>query len=71
MRKTGKINYFNKERGFGFLVSEDYVRSFVHINHVSGNDGKYPEVGQHFSYIEVKCKKGIMAIDVVPVVPIA
>lgn len=71
MRKKGKIDYFNKERGFGFLVSEDCVRSFVQINHVSGNDGKYPEVGQDFSYIELKCKKGIMAVNVVPVVPVA
>lgn len=55
MRKTGKINYFNKDKGFGFILSEDGKSLFVHINNVSMNNGEYPEVGQKFSYIEVNC----------------
>lgn len=71
LRKTGKINYFNKDKGFGFILSEDGKSLFVHINNVSMNNGEYPEIGQKFSFIEVNSKKGIMAVDVVPETPVA
>lgn len=71
MTKTGKIRYFDKTRGFGFIDGDDGESIFVHISDISSNGGEYPEVGQEVSYTVGKCKKGTKAVDVILSVPTA
>lgn len=43
---TGKITYFNNERGFGFIADDESNQSvFVHISQITGTNGDYPAVG--------------------------
>lgn len=61
----GKITYFNKERGFGFIVNnESGDTAFVHISQITGTNGGYPAVGQSVSYDTRTTKKGTEAINV-------
>ncbi len=34
---TGKVKWFNTEKGFGFIEQEDGEDLFVHINEVQGD----------------------------------
>lgn len=37
---TGKITYFNNERGFGFIADDESNQSvFVHISQITGTNG--------------------------------
>lgn len=61
--KTGKVKWFNAQKGFGFIVQEDGSDIFVHFKDIQGgvdgvrdNDRVNYEVGEG--------KKGKQAIKV-------
>lgn len=62
---TGKITYFNNERGFGFIADDESNQSvFVHTSQITGTNGDYPAVGQRVVYETRKTEKGTAAVDV-------
>lgn len=62
---TGKITYFNNERGFGFIADDESNQSvFVHVSQITGTNGDYPAVGQSVSYDTRMTNKGTEAINV-------
>lgn len=59
--RTGKISFFNHEKGFGFirdLVSQESI--FVHINNLSGPVQENDKV----SFTTEKGPRGLMAVNV-------
>lgn len=65
MRITGKVKFFNKQRGFGFLDvdSKDY---FVHISDVEGENLLG---GELVEFKPVEGHKGLQAIEIVRLDP--
>lgn len=37
-RETGRIKYFNQERGFGFVQTDDGRELFVHVSQLANAD---------------------------------
>jgi len=60
--QTGKVKFFNEEKGFGFITNEETGQDiFVHVTGV--RDGKLAE-GTRVSYEEEEGRKGIVATNV-------
>lgn len=62
---TGKIKYFNAERGFGFIRGDDGTDVFLHITDISSFNNRSPVEGQEVRYEIGSCTKGTKAIDAV------
>lgn len=60
----GTVKWFNKEKGFGFVTSEDGVDYFVHFTGIVGEGFRTLEEGQPVTFEVSEGKKGPMAIDV-------
>lgn len=61
--KTGVVKFFNKDKGFGFIVSDnDKSEIFVHATGVS--DGYSINKGDKVRYATFDGKKGIQAKNV-------
>ncbi len=60
----GTVKWFNKEKGFGFLTSEEGTDYFVHFTGIAGEGFKSLEEGQAVTFEVAEGKKGPMAIDV-------
>ncbi|MFA7284358.1 MAG: cold shock domain-containing protein [Candidatus Absconditabacterales bacterium] len=65
----GTIKFFNKEKGFGFIQSEQ-GEIFVHITGLEGYDpekgyhGEYPKDGDAVAFNVAEGRKGLNAVDV-------
>lgn len=59
--KTGTVKFFKKEKGYGFIVSdEDKKDLFVHVNACE----EEIKAGDRVTFEESKNRKGDMAINV-------
>ena len=61
--KTGKVKWFNTQKGFGFIVQEDGTDIFVHFKDIVGGIGALDE-GDEVSYEVVEGRKGLQAVNV-------
>lgn len=59
----GKIKYFNKEKGYGFIETEK-KDVFVHISEIDIEIGEYPEIGQQVEFETENTEKGTKAVRV-------
>lgn len=59
----GKIKYFNKEKGYGFIKTEK-KDVFVHISEIDIEIGEYPEIGQQVEFETEEKEKGTKAVRV-------
>lgn len=69
MTKKGLVKFFDRKKGFGFIIPEDGGADvFVHYSDILGDeDFKTLFDGQHVKYEEVQGDKGIKARNVVVV----
>ncbi len=58
----GKVKFFNKEKGYGFIIKEDGTDIFVHVKDIK-NKVK-PEAGQPVVFDIGSSPKGDIAINV-------
>ena len=63
--KTGKIKWFNAQKGFGFVTDENGVDYFVHYTKIV-SDEKFKSLpdGATVTFDTEDCEKGVQAIDV-------
>ncbi|MCU0449099.1 MAG: cold shock domain-containing protein [Bernardetiaceae bacterium] len=61
--KTGKVKFFNQEKGYGFIVTDGTnAEVFVHISEVRG--GQPLNQNDSVSFEEKMGKKGLNAVNV-------
>ncbi|WP_407430763.1 cold-shock protein [Arcticibacter sp.] len=61
--KTGKVKWFNAEKGYGFIVGDDGKEVFVHFKDVEGGVNALRE-NDSVEYDVAEGKKGLQAVDV-------
>ena len=64
---TGKVKWFNSEKGYGFIISEEGNDVFVHYSAIVGEGYKQLEEGQEVSFDLEVGDKGQQAKNVVKV----
>lgn len=60
----GTVKWFNKEKGFGFITSEEGKDYFVHYSGILGEGFKILEEGQKVSFVVEDGEKGPIAKEV-------
>ena len=62
---TGKVKWFNAEKGFGFIEREDGDDVFVHFSAIQGDGFKTLEEGQTVEFEITQGNRGPQASNVV------
>lgn len=62
--QTGKVKWFNSEKGFGFIEVEGGEDVFVHFSAIQGEGFKTLEEGQEVSFEIVEGNRGPQAANV-------
>lgn len=60
----GKVKWFNKDKGFGFILTEEGNDVFVHYTGIAKNGFRTLEEGQEVFFELSDGKKGMQAIEV-------
>ena len=63
--ETGKVKFYNKEKKYGFITSEDGKDYFFHASGVSNDI--YLKDGDNVEFKVVEGERGPKAVDVSPV----
>jgi CspA family cold shock protein len=63
--QTGKVKWFNAEKGFGFIEVEGGDDVFVHFSAISGEGFKSLDEGQAVEFNVVQGNRGAQAENVV------
>ncbi len=61
---TGKVKWFNDQKGFGFITGDDDVDVFVHYSAIEGSGHRSLTEGQRVSYEVARTEKGPKAVNV-------
>lgn len=62
---TGKVKWFNSEKGYGFITEDGGEDVFVHFTAIAGEGYKTLEEGQAVSFDIVEGQRGNQAANVV------
>ena len=61
---VGKVKCFNNEKGYGFIIKENYDDIFVHYSQIQDEGFKTLEEGQVVEFELVTGDKGLQAQNV-------
>lgn len=61
---TGKVKWFNADKGFGFITSDEGKDIFVHYTSIQTNGFRSLEEGQKVSYDQESNERGDYAANV-------
>lgn len=61
---TGRVKWFNSEKGFGFITADGGKDIFVHFSSIMGNGYKTLEEGQSVSFDITQGDRGDQAANV-------
>ncbi len=62
---TGKVKWFNAEKGYGFITAEDGTDIFVHYSAIQSEGYKTLDDGQEVSFDVTESDRGPQASNVV------
>lgn len=62
---TGKVKWFNAEKGFGFISTEEGTDIFVHYSSIAADGFKTLEEGDAVQFDVVEGSRGAQAANVV------
>jgi CspA family cold shock protein len=63
--QTGTVKWFNAEKGFGFIATEEGGDVFVHYSAITGDGFKSLDEGQRVQFNVVQGARGPQAENVV------
>lgn len=63
--QTGKVKWFNAEKGFGFIETDGGNDVFVHFSAIQGDGFKTLDEGQEVEFEVVDGQRGPQAANVV------
>ena len=61
---TGKVKWFNAEKGFGFIIGTDGKDVFVHFSSINAKGYRTLEEGQTVTYDLIESERGKQAANV-------
>ncbi len=61
---TGKVKWFNNEKGYGFIEYNDLEDIFVHYSAISKDGYKTLKEGALVQFKLIETAKGLQAVDV-------
>lgn len=61
---NGKVKWFNAEKGFGFITTEEGDDVFAHFSQIKREGFKTLEEGQDVSFDVVEREKGLQAENI-------
>lgn len=61
---NGKVKWFNAEKGFGFITTEEGDDVFAHFSQIKREGFKTLEEGQSVSFDVVEREKGLQAENI-------
>ncbi|HHV38321.1 MAG TPA: cold-shock protein [Tepidimicrobium sp.] len=64
---NGTVKWFNSEKGFGFIQTEEGTDVFVHFSQINKEGFKTLDEGEAVTFRVVEGAKGPQAEDVTPV----
>ncbi|NLJ77911.1 MAG: cold-shock protein [Tissierellia bacterium] len=64
---NGTVKWFNSEKGFGFIQTEEGTDVFVHFSQINKEGFKTLDEGEEVTFRVVEGAKGPQAEDVTPV----
>lgn len=62
--KTGKVKWFNAEKGYGFISTDEGEDVFVHFSAIQGEGFKALEEGQKVEFEVTQGERGAQAANV-------
>ncbi len=65
MSFEGRVKWFNKDKGYGFITNDNGQDIFVHYSGIKSEGYRTMEEGERVSFDEVKGEKGFQAENVV------
>lgn len=63
-REAGTVKWFNKDKGYGFIIRDQGGDIFVHHSAIRGGDRRSLTEGQRVEFTVVQGQKGPQAQDV-------
>ena len=63
-KTTGKVKWFNTNKGFGFILTDDGREIFVHYSDIITDGFKNLSEGETFSFYITDNGKGLRAAEV-------
>ncbi len=64
MISTGKVKWFNADKGYGFITSDDGKDIFVHYSAIETTGFRTLEEGQKVTFVAVESNRGLQASEV-------
>ena len=64
IKMTGKVKWFNNQRGFGFISGDDGKEVFVHYSGIVGEGFKELAEAEPVEYDVIETEKGVQAVNV-------
>ena len=61
---TGKVKWFNAEKGYGFITTDEGKDVFVHYSSIQADGFRYLEEGQTVTFDIVEGDRGQQAANV-------
>ncbi|NVK88604.1 MAG: cold shock domain-containing protein [Gammaproteobacteria bacterium] len=61
---NGKVDWFNRKKGFGFIKLDDKQSVFVHSSSIQSKGYFYLKPNQNVAFKIAKTDRGLQAVDV-------